>query len=331
MRTAKHLLRSFLIVVSALLLTMSVTPPVSAHPGSTNADGGHMNRSTGEYHYHHGYSQHNHEDKNGDGVLDCPYEFDDQTDHSYHGDSDSVEYDYDYDYDYDWDVGLDYNLDYSLDIPAIVDEPEPTPVPKEDDENMPLPIWAKWVLFLLAAGLIICFLVALYYKKETNHLRSTLRETREKHSKQQEEFSSMVYNDLTELNQLLISTYGKSFLPLACGMPIGENITNDNLPCIDDLPSLKWGTKYTFYFNYKSGSVLSSGHRRLHTPSCRYAKGATPVNAYEVKRKENIYIPCLICHPTLPDMEWVDNYIKYKDIFTKHYNIDQNQKSSNKR
>lgn len=41
--------------------------PTSAHSGGTDSNGGHYNHSTGEYHYHHGYSAHQHID----GV--CPY------------------------------------------------------------------------------------------------------------------------------------------------------------------------------------------------------------------------------------------------------------------
>ena len=52
---------------------------VSAHPGRTNANGGHMDHSTGEYHYHHGYSAHDHYDMNNDGTKDCPYDFKDRT------------------------------------------------------------------------------------------------------------------------------------------------------------------------------------------------------------------------------------------------------------
>lgn len=44
-----------------------------AHTGRTDANGGHYNHSTGEYHYHHGYPAHQHTD----GV--CPYDFDDKT------------------------------------------------------------------------------------------------------------------------------------------------------------------------------------------------------------------------------------------------------------
>lgn len=47
----------------------------SAHSGRTDASGGHTNHSTGEYHYHHGFPAHQHDDMNGDGKNDCPYNF----------------------------------------------------------------------------------------------------------------------------------------------------------------------------------------------------------------------------------------------------------------
>ena len=56
-----------------LLITMCFSVCCSAHSGKTDSSGGHYNRSTGEYHYHHGYPAHQH--TNGS----CPYNFDDQT------------------------------------------------------------------------------------------------------------------------------------------------------------------------------------------------------------------------------------------------------------
>lgn len=57
----------------AVAILFSVCLPVSAHPGRTDSQGGHYDRSTGEYHFHHGYPAHQHTD----GV--CPYDFDDKT------------------------------------------------------------------------------------------------------------------------------------------------------------------------------------------------------------------------------------------------------------
>ena len=48
-----------------------------AHPGGTDESGGHYDRSDGTYHYHHGYSAHQHTDGY------CPYDFDDNVDHEY--------------------------------------------------------------------------------------------------------------------------------------------------------------------------------------------------------------------------------------------------------
>ena len=62
----------YLIIVIALLI---IHIPLNnfAHKGRTDSNGGHYNRSTGEYHYHHGYGPHQHID----GI--CPYEYDDKT------------------------------------------------------------------------------------------------------------------------------------------------------------------------------------------------------------------------------------------------------------
>lgn len=60
-------------LVVILLVVGMMIGPAFAHPGSTDYKGGHTDRSTGEYHYHHGYSAHDHVD----GV--CPYDFDDRT------------------------------------------------------------------------------------------------------------------------------------------------------------------------------------------------------------------------------------------------------------
>ena len=58
-------------MLSVLFLATSFT--AWGHPGRTDSSGGHYDRSTGEYHYHHGYPAHQHPG----GV--CPYDFDDKT------------------------------------------------------------------------------------------------------------------------------------------------------------------------------------------------------------------------------------------------------------
>lgn len=57
-------IRPLLLIVLCLFLCLA---SVSAHSGRTDANGGHRDSSTGEYHYHHGYSAHQYPN----GV--CPY------------------------------------------------------------------------------------------------------------------------------------------------------------------------------------------------------------------------------------------------------------------
>ena len=70
------------IILSALLILLVIPVVASAHSGRTDSNGGHTDSSTGEYHYHHGYPAHDHYDMDGDGKVDCPYEFRDKTNHS---------------------------------------------------------------------------------------------------------------------------------------------------------------------------------------------------------------------------------------------------------
>lgn len=60
-------------ILPVFLCVAVCTALAFAHSGRTDGDGGHYDHSSGEYHYHHGYPAHQHED----GV--CPYGFDDQT------------------------------------------------------------------------------------------------------------------------------------------------------------------------------------------------------------------------------------------------------------
>lgn len=66
-----------IITLVAVLVSFTVL-----HSGKTDSHGGHYNHSTGEYHYHHGYSAHDHYDMDGDGIVDCPYSFKDNTNKS---------------------------------------------------------------------------------------------------------------------------------------------------------------------------------------------------------------------------------------------------------
>lgn len=67
------MIRKCIALLFSFALSVLLIVPVSAHPGDLDERGGHYNRATGEYHYHHGYPEHQH--TNGT----CPYDFDDKT------------------------------------------------------------------------------------------------------------------------------------------------------------------------------------------------------------------------------------------------------------
>lgn len=80
-----------LILMSIVIIILGSCVAVFAHPGKTDSDGGHFDRSTGEYHYHHGYPAHQHE--NGT----CPYDFDNNEKSNYYNDYDSEDSSIDFD------------------------------------------------------------------------------------------------------------------------------------------------------------------------------------------------------------------------------------------
>lgn len=64
-------MKKLISVTLLILLTLIFAFNANAHPGRTDSDGGHYDRSTGEYHYHHGRPAHDH--PNGK----CPYDDED--------------------------------------------------------------------------------------------------------------------------------------------------------------------------------------------------------------------------------------------------------------
>lgn len=74
-----HHVRKISISILITLNLFNLSFSALAHPGDTDGSGGHTNHSTGQYHYHHGYSAHQHYDMNGDGIADCPHNFTNKT------------------------------------------------------------------------------------------------------------------------------------------------------------------------------------------------------------------------------------------------------------
>ena len=68
--------KPLILLIGTILSLTTLSISVYAHPGKTDGAGGHYDHQNGGYHYHHGYPAHSH--TNGD----CPYNYDDKTDHT---------------------------------------------------------------------------------------------------------------------------------------------------------------------------------------------------------------------------------------------------------
>ena len=62
-------MKRFFLLFSVITFILAIGIVSYAHPGNTDANGGHTDYSTGEYHYHHGYPAHQHTGGK------CPYDF----------------------------------------------------------------------------------------------------------------------------------------------------------------------------------------------------------------------------------------------------------------
>lgn len=170
----KKYIRYIFSLLCCIALSTAILITASAHPGGTNADGGHWDYDAGEYHYHHGYPAHDHYDSNGDGIVDCPYDFDDQTGINSgspsSGGTNSRSYSF---YDYD--------------------PPETITVYKDREviKEVPYtPSWIKWVL-RISLFLCMCFFISCRSRKR----RITELEAEIDKQKNQFEFEKQKLNE----------------------------------------------------------------------------------------------------------------------------------------
>lgn len=147
-----------------LLLVLAALPvSVLAHPGRTDGFGGHTDRSTGEYHYHHGYSAHQHYDIDGDGEPDCPYDFKDKTDHSTGSGNSKTNY--------------TTTPTTEATEPSIRSTMPTTPKTTAQKEEKPVPTWVYW-------GFGIFFVVILFMWKIIRSQKEDIKTTNDSHEKE---------------------------------------------------------------------------------------------------------------------------------------------------
>lgn len=298
MKRGKQYFRLILFAV-ALIMLCSLTVPALAHSGKTDEDGGHYDSETGEYHYHHGYPAHDHYDMDGDGYVDCPYDFDDRT---------------------GWNSGSSgSSTQYSTN--TVEQEVKTVPV------LTVVLIFAAFCLALIVAILKILNISdeSLRYqtrlvesKHEVNRLSEALMSKEDTIAEQEIHIVSLM-NRAEELTEELFYSerryyqhiYGSKTKAEIMNAPMGGGIDSDGMPyCftqIDD--ERKWGD-YTAF--------IAIGSKRFH--GRRRCSGATiPINAVNIDYRA-LY-PCERCKPAFPDLMWYNQYNAHMAIILR-YDLD---------
>lgn len=182
-------MRRLLCFLLVLVLLMPLCITAKAHPGKTDSNGGHRDRSTGEYHYHHGYSAHDHYDMDGDGIIDCPYDFVDKTrnsNSSYTSDSRSTS---------------------SVNTPTTFTTP--TEQPKHENaenesvsvkEEKKMPTWGYWVIGILGCVAVIQHLIIRSMSKDIDSHRETIRENLKKNDQLKSDIETLKKENLRIAN-----------------------------------------------------------------------------------------------------------------------------------
>lgn len=266
---AKNILsKLFLIVLLSSITVFLLSTNASAHPGKTDWQGGHTDMSTGEYHFHHGYPAHDHYDMDGDGKLDCPYDFDDKTDHS----SSYAKYSV-------GSNGYTFPELETVSLPTIPARTEEKPVPtqntsielKEEKMNKTL----LYVVAFLTFVIIILLLMRKHSKEEIKSLKMEMLKEENNHNNElhkldlarlelQESFqreldekkkqayfeikenNRKIKTELKRFDEMFKNKYGSDYLYLLFGAEKNDYVGFDKLPASEDGSSADWGEKYTF-------------------------------------------------------------------------------------
>lgn len=294
-------------LLTLLLCLFLLCPSALAHGGKTDANGGHYDRSTGEYHYHHGYPAHQHYDMDGDGIIDCPYDFDDQTDHSSHGGS----------------SGSSSQPRYDTVDPSL-------PVIQNDEK--------KTVDYNLVVAIIVCSIVLIsttvisirVVKNKKEAERQRLEQKRKQAERERKAHAEYLQKEMERLRleteqELEYQRQKARFSKLYSGKtlealslaPINSTVNKEGLPVnIGISCTEEWGPDYTVY-------VTESGKAYHRYPRCRCVI-QIPLNIYVAKKRA--YHPCAFCQPPAPDLSWVETFIHIRDI-KRTYGIDTEERA----
>lgn len=249
-------MKKVLVIAIVLLCCISVS---FAHPGRTDSNGGHYNRSTGEYHYHHGYPEHQHVNNT------CPYDFDDRTGEN-SGSSTSS----------------------SREPPTISTRKMPTISTGNSTQAKTSSggIAKKIFLYVIvcAVGMYVCYKIIDKCAK-IHEERVFVR------NHGSVKFADQLRPQLQEIKQRRLELQQKKYFSprKVCGVP-NEAFLNDKLlPCTKGAPA-PFG-KYTVFYNFNT--------KKFHFAHCIYARYGREMNILNVPIDATPCYRCLYSGPPL--------------------------------
>lgn len=286
-----------LLLLLMLLIIPGLPVTVSAHPGSTDSNGGHWVQGSSEYHYHHGYSAHDHFDMDSDGIIDCPYSFDDKTGiNSWAKSSKS----------------FTSNGDYSSSRKSTMNlKPGDNRQVKYISSTVTyIPQWVHWTIGILCLIVVILILVI-------RVMNRTLDEHIQKSKQDAEAEEKRVREGLTALHTALQAQYGNDYLYVLAGAAEDDCVDINLLPYTVDSKNNPDNDRYVFYWG---GLPIRNSSLKYHEKSCRYANPNYPVNAHMINTGRDGR-PCLLCCKNIPNTDWVVKYQKYYRFMSKYVDI----------
>lgn len=315
-------MRKFILFFLLLLLCF---PIVSlAHPGRTDANGGHYDRSTGEYHYHHGYPAHQHTD----GI--CPYDYDESTNESSYTPSSKLAEHSDGSLNntnnpsninsFDTNkgdnplevfilfivaaLGICYTLWIVFSLLSLIPFLEVLKKPAKWFASGVAYI-ASSIVFVPLAILGIIFLIPSIPSKIYHLLFPKKKEEQEKAAKTQPKEPEPTLN-INKLNikdvkiDPIWSKSKKKHITPDWLIPNGFVIGKNNLPADTNAPR-HWGKTFTVYLNPTEHIYHKGSCKYVNPESCR------PEHIIMVFRDN---APCNICNPKIPDFKWYFDYLE---------------------
>ena len=330
--------RLVFILLAFLFLLLCI--PVSAHPGRTDEDGGHYDRSTGEYHWHHGYEAHQHYDMDGDGDIDCPYNFNVNPYSSLHNGKTKVEFNTSESADKANDsLGGDEKVDwFEVAYPFIIVAAIVTIfvlgriISSKNEEikklNITIGLNEKAMSARMEEERSKYRRLLISHSDQEKQLQGKIEKLKNEYIEYQDREYLRVKRAHETIDKLKIKYEGREkqlqfeintlkirllqnnrFNKQDFIAVYGEDyirdflhIPEDDYIGIDGLPASDDGLGLRWGKKYTR--FITESTKRYHTADCWHAYEGKAINAFEIRY---IYgaTPCSICRPDLPDMEWV--------------------------